>query len=340
MGIKILGTGSFLPEKIVSNEDIARKLDTTDEWIYSHTGIRSRHVASEGESTSTMAAQAARRAMEMAGVSPDEIGLIVVATSTPDYNTFPSTACLVQNLLGCANAGAFDLQAACAGFVYALEQARGFVNFYPERKALVIGAESLTRILDWSDRSSCILFGDGAGAVVLGNDEASGIAGVKTKATTIIGADGAGSHFIMRTGGTRKAPEFNEETGVPERMPPVLPELTLQGHDVFAFAVRKLAMVVNNLCEKLGTNAGDLDRVFAHQANSRIIEATARRMKLPLEKFYLNLETTANTSAASIPISLDQAMRGGELRDGMKIVLVGFGAGLTYGGTYMTWPEL
>ena len=340
MGIRILGTGSFLPEKVVTNVDIAKKLKTTDEWIYSHTGIRSRHVAGEGESTSTMAAEAARRALEAAGVKPEEIGLIVVATSTPDYNTFPSTACLVQNLLGCVNAGAFDLQAACAGFVYALEQARGYVNFYPERKALVIGAESLTRILDWSDRSSCILFGDGAGAVVLGNDEASGVAGVKTKATTIMGADGAGSHFIMRTGGTRRAPEFSPETGVPEKMVPVLPELTLQGHDVFAFAVRKLAHVVSELCTKLGTNPGELDRVFAHQANSRIIEATARRMKLPLSKFYLNLDTTANTSAASIPISLDQAVRGGELVDGMKIVLVGFGAGLTYGGTYMTWPEL
>ncbi|MCR5414390.1 MAG: ketoacyl-ACP synthase III [Kiritimatiellae bacterium] len=340
MGIRILGTGSYLPPKVVTNDDIAHSLDTSDEWIYSHTGIHSRHVAGDGESTSSMAAEAARKAMEAAGVQPEEIGLIVVATSTPDYNPFPSTACLVQGLLGCVNAGAFDLQAACAGFVYALEQARGFVNFYPGKKALVIGAETLTRILDWSDRSSCILFGDGAGAVVLGNDEPPGVASLKTKAHTLLGADGNGSGFIQRTGGTRMALPINADTGVPLKAAPVLPELTLQGHDVFAFAVRTLSKVSRDLCELLGTKPEELDRVFAHQANGRIIEAVARRMKLPLEKFWLNLETTANTSAASIPISLDQAVRAGELKDGMKIVMVGFGAGLTYAGTYCTWPNL
>ena len=203
MGIRILGTGSYLPPKVVTNDDIAAALDTSDEWIYSHTGIHARHVAEEGETTSTMAAKAAKAALEMAGVAPEEIGLIVLATSTPDYAPFPSTACIVQDMLGCVNAGAFDLQAACAGFIYALEQARGFVNFYPDKKALVIGAECLTRILDWSDRSSCILFGDGAGAVVLGNDEAPGVASTKTLAHTILGADGKGQDFIKRTGGTR-----------------------------------------------------------------------------------------------------------------------------------------
>ncbi len=340
MGIKILGTGSYLPPKVVTNGDIAASLDTSDEWIFSHTGIHARHVAGEGETTSSMAAEAARKALEMSGVKPEEIGLIVVATSSPDYGTFPSTACIVQDLLGCVNAGAFDLQAACAGFVYALEQARGFVNFYPDKKAIVIGAECLTRILDWTDRSSCILFGDGAGAVVLGNDEGPGMASAKTTAHTILGADGKGQAFIMRTGGTREAPKFDPLTGVPLKGEPQLPQLTLQGHDVFAFAVRKLSKVVGDLCERLGTTPESLDRVFAHQANGRIIEATARRMKLPLSKFWLNLETTANTSAASVPISLDQAVRAGELKDGMRIVLVGFGAGLTYGGTYMTWPNL
>ena len=339
MGIRILGTGSYLPPKVVTNEDIARSLDTTDEWIYSHTGIRSRHVAGEGESTATMAAKAAQAALEASGVTPAEIGLIVVATSTPDYNPFPSTACVVQSLLGCTGAGAFDLQAACAGFVYALEQARGFVNFYPDKKALVIGSESLTRILDWSDRSSCILFGDGAGAVVLGNDEPPGVASLKTKAHTILGADGAGAHFISRTGGCREALPMTD-AGIPAKVAPQPPELVLMGHDVFAFAVRTLSKVARDLCEKLCTTPDELDRVFAHQANGRIIEAVARRMKLPLGKFWLNLETTANTSAASIPISLDQAVRSGELKDGMKIVMVGFGAGLTYGGTYCTWPEL
>ena len=340
MGTKVLGTGSYLPPKVVTNDDIAKSLDTTDEWIYSHTGIHSRHVATEGETTSTMAAKAARLAMEAAGVAPEDIGLIVLATSTPDFNPFPSTACVVQSMLGCVNAGAFDLQAACAGFIYALEQARGFVNFYPERKALVIGAECLTRILDWTDRSSCILFGDGAGAVVIGNDEHAGVAGMTTKATTILGADGNGSHFIMRTGGTRESLQLDPVTGIPAKPQPISPMLTLQGHDVFAFAVRKLAKVVDDLCIRLGTRPDELDRVFAHQANRRIIEATARRMKLPLEKFWLNLETTANTSAASIPISLDQAVRSGALTEGMKIALVGFGSGLTFGGTYCTWPHL
>lgn len=340
MGIKILGTGGYLPPKVVTNDDIAAALDTSDEWIYSHTGIHARHVAEEGETTSTMAAKAAKAALEMAGVQPEEVGLIVLATSTPDYGTFPSTACIVQDLLGCVNAGAYDLQAACAGFIYALEQARGFVNFYPDRKALVIGAECLTRILDWTDRSSCILFGDGAGAVVLGNDEEPGVASTKTTAHTILGADGKGQAFIMRTGGTCNALPLDLLTGMPLKPEPSVPKLTLQGHDVFAFAVRKLSKVVGDLCDKLGTTPDRLDRVFAHQANGRIIEATARRMKLPLEKFWLNLETTANTSAASVPISLDQAVRAGELKDGMEIVLVGFGAGLTYGGTYMTWPNL
>ncbi len=287
-----------------------------------------------------MAAKAARLAMEAAGVAPEDIGLIVLATSTPDFNPFPSTACIVQSMLGCVNAGAFDLQAACAGFIYALEQARGFVNFYPQRKALVIGAECLTRILDWTDRSSCILFGDGAGAVVIGNDESAGVAGMTTKATTILGADGNGSHFILRTGGTRESLPLDPVTGIPGKPQPAVASLTLQGHDVFAFAVRKLAKVVDDLCIHLGTRPDELDRVFAHQANRRIIEATARRMKLPLEKFWLNLETTANTSAASIPISLDQAVRSGALVEGMKIVLVGFGSGLTFGGTYCTWPHL
>ena len=340
MGIRIIGTGSYLPPKVVTNDDIAKSLDTTDEWIFSHTGIHSRHVAEAGESTSTMAAKAARRAMDAAGVKPEEIGLIVLATSTPDYNPFPSTACIVQGILGCIHAGAFDLQAACAGFIYALEQARGFVNFYPDKKALVIGAESLTRILDWSDRSSCILFGDGAGAVVLANDEPPGVASLKTKAHTLLCADGKGAGFISRTGGTKDALPINPDTGVPVKGAPLLPELTLQGHDVFAFAVRTLSKVSRDLCELLGTKPEELDRVFAHQANARIIEATARRMKLPLEKFWLNLDTTANTSAASIPISLDQAVRAGQLADGMKIVMVGFGAGLTFGGTYCVWPEL
>jgi len=336
MGIRVLGTGSYLPARIVTNDDIAADLDTSDEWIFSHTGIHARHVADEGETTSTMAAKAARAAMEMAGVSPEEIGLIVLATSTPDYATFPSTACLVQGLLGCPDTGAYDLQAACAGFIYALEQARGFVTLHPDRKALVIGSECLTRILDWSDRSSCILFGDGAGAVVIGGDGEGG----GPCADTILGSDGSGRHFIQRTGGTMMSLSFDPKSGVPVKSPQCTPVLSLMGHDVFAFAVKTMSRITIDLCRRRGIDPSALDRVFAHQANGRIIEACARRMKLPIEKFWLNLQDTANTSAASIAISLDQAVRSGDLKEGMEVVLVGFGAGLTFGGTLMKWPIL
>lgn len=340
MGIRVIGTGSYLPPKVVTNDDIAKSLDTSDEWIYSHTGIHSRHVAGEGETTSTMGIKAAQAAMDAAGVKPEDVGLIVCATSTPDYNTFPSTACLIQGGLGCTNAGAFDLQAACSGFIYALEQARGFVNVNPDKKAIVVGAETLTRIVDWSDRGSCILFGDGAGAVVLSNDEAPGVAAMKTTAHTLMGADGTGAHFIAREGGTKDPLIWDKLTGLPSRAIPKLHSLVLQGHEVFSFAVKTLSRVCGELCAKVSTLVSDVDIVFAHQANARIIEATARRMKLPLEKFYLNLETTANTSAASIPIALDQAVCRGELLAGMRILMVGFGAGLTYAGTCCTWPEL
>ena len=337
MGIKILGTGSYLPPKVLTNADIATALDTSDEWIFSHTGIHARHIAEEGETTSTMATKAARAALDAAGLAPADVGLIVLATSTPDYNTFPSTACIVQGLLGCTNAGAYDLQAACAGFVYALEQARGWLACNPGQKALVIGSECLTRIVDWTDRSSCILFGDGAGAVVVGSD---GTASAPA-ATTILGADGTGRHFIQRTGGTMASLPLDPQTGIPTAEPQVQRStLSLMGHEVFAFAVKTMSRVTHDLCARKGVETSSLDRVFAHQANGRIIEACARRMKLPLEKFWLNLADTANTSAASIPISLDQAVRAGELRDGMNVVLVGFGAGLTFGGTYLTWPHL
>lgn len=323
MKVRILGTGSFLPAKVVTNDDIAKTLDTSDEWIFTHTGIRSRHVAGEGESTATMAAEAAKSALQSAGVKPEEVGLIILASSTTDFNPLPASACIVQKLTGCINAGAMDLQAACSGFVYAMEMGRGFINCNPFKKVLVIGSETLTRIIDWNDRSSCILFGDGAGAVLLGADESDNTPCV-TK--TILGADGNGSDLIYRAGGTA-SPTDNPS-----------PKMVLSGHAVFAFAVRTLASAVEGVCNQAGVSVESLDRVFAHQANSRIIEATARRMKLPLEKFYLNLETTANTSAASIPIALDQAVRAGELKDGMKLAMCGFGAGLTYGSMYCAWP--
>ncbi len=335
MTFKILGTGSYLPKKVVTNDDLALSLDSSDEWIYSHTGIHSRHMAEADDTTATMAVKAARSALAAANVSPEEIGLIIVATSTPDYSTFPSTACLVQDALGCKEAGAYDLQAACAGFVYALEQGRGWVALHPARKVLVIGAETLSRIVDWNDRASCILFGDGAGAVVIGedgeNDAFPDDGKPAVRCETLLGADGSGYNFIAREGGTRVAP-------APGQVP--IPHLTLQGRPVFNFAVRTMDAVVMKLCVNAGLLPTELDRIFAHQANGRIIEAVARRMDLAIEKFYMNIATIGNTSAASIPISLDEAVKKGELTRGMRICLVGFGAGLTYGGTLMQWPHV
>ena len=336
MGIKVLGTGSYLPRRVITNDDLAKSLDTSDEWIYQHTGIHSRHIAEEGECTSTMSVKAASVALAAAGVKPDEVGLIIVATSTPDYATYPSTAAIVQDALGCPHAGAYELQAACAGFVYALEQARGYVMLHPDQKVVVIGAECLSRVMDWTDRSVCILFGDGAGALVIGSDGDSSA----PVAFSILGADGSGQHFIERNGGTRDALPLDPNTGIPVAPQPIVPKLKLAGHEVFAFAVRTMSKLTEDLCAHFGHEPSALDRVFAHQANGRIIEAVARRMKLPLENFWLNLKTTANTSAASIPISLDQAVRTHRLREGMKIVLVGFGSGLTYGGIYTVWPKL
>jgi len=335
MSLKILGTGSYLPPKVVTNDDLAKSLDTSDEWIFSHTGIHARHMAGADDTTSSMAVKAARAAIESAGVQLDEIGLVIVATSTPDYNTFPSTACLVQHALGCKTAGAYDLQAACAGFVYALEQGRGWAALHPGRKVLVIGSETLTRVVDWNDRASCILFGDGAGAVVVGDapgePPAPSDGRPAVRCETILGADGSGYNFIAREGGTRVAP-------APGQVP--IPHLTLQGRPVFNFAVRTMDSVVMKLCLNAGLTPVELDRIFAHQANGRIIEAVARRMDLSLDKFYMNIAGTGNTSAASIPVTLDEAVRKGELAEGMRICLVGFGAGLTYAGTLMTWPYL
>lgn len=322
MGARITGTGSWLPARIVTNDEIAASLDTSDEWIFSHTGIKTRHIAGPGESTASMSAEAGRAAIAAAGLAPEDIGMVVVATSTPDYATFPSTACMVQNALGCRNAGAFDIQAACAGFIYALEAARGLVEL-SRRPALVIGAETLSRIVDWKDRGTCILFGDGAGAAVVEYSESPSLW------LSTLRADGSGAQYIVREGGTRPGPDGKPIPAAP---------LAMKGRNVYNFAIKALEDVTRSLCAAAGTAPAALDCIFAHQANGRIIEAVARRMDLPLGKFYLNIASTGNTSAASIPVALDQAARGGALRDGMRIVLCGFGAGLTFGGTIMDWP--
>ena len=333
--VRIVGTGSFLPERIVTNEEIAPRLDSTPEWIVSHTGIVSRRVASASESASTMGVEAARAALADAGAAPDEVGMVIVATTTPDYGTFPSTACLVQGALGCVNAAAFDLSAACSGFVYGLEMAKCYLLCHPERKALVIGSETLSRQLDWSDRSYAMLFGDGASAVVLAVEEGAPDA---IPSASLLGADGTGAQMIVRDYGCRRPLCDDPVRETVETMR--VPYLQMDGHAVFTFAVRKLDEVVRALCEKSSLAPESLDLIVAHQANLRILDSVARRMKLPLEKFYLNLAEVGNTSSASIPLCLDKAVREGTLKDGMRIVLAGFGSGLTWAGSLMQWPYL
>lgn len=322
MFVHITGTGSYLPERVVTNDELAAKLDTTDEWIFSHTGIRSRHIGADDESTSSMASKAARAALASAGVAPEELGLIIVATSTSDYQAFPSTACLVQHELGAVNAACFDLQAACTGFIYALEAARGMMRNNP-RPALVIGAEMMSRIVDWTDRNSCILFGDAAGAVVLeaSHDVPGGIW------HSILKADGSGAQLIVREGGARglAAGPWMQHT------------LQMKGRAVFNFAVKVFDDVLCGLLNRSGHTFADLACVIPHQANARIVEAVARRMEVPLETFYMNMETIGNSSAASIPVALDMALASNKIKEGDLIALVGFGAGLTYGGILMSW---
>ena len=324
MFVHITGTGSYLPGRVVTNDELAAKLDTTDEWIYSHTGIRSRHIGAENESASTMAAEAARAALASAGGSAEQIGLIIVASSSSDYHSFPSTACLVQEAIGAKNAAAFDLQAACTGFIYALEAARGMMQFNP-CPTLVIGAEIMSRIVDWSDRNSCILFGDAAGAVVL---EASDVPGGIWH--SILKADGSGAQLIYREGGARGL-----ATG-----PWMQHTLQMKGRAVFNFAVKVFDDILTGLLERAGYTFKDLACVIPHQANARIVEAVARRMDVPLERFFMNMETTGNTSAASIPVALDAAVRSGKVKNDDLLAMVGFGAGLTYGGILMRWRGL
>lgn len=333
--VRVIGTGSYLPDRVVTNGEIASRIDSTPEWIFSHTGIESRHVAGPTESASALAYVAASRALRRAGVRAEEVGMIILATTTPDYGGYPSTACLVQHALGCVNAAAFDISAACSGFVYALELAKCHLLCHPDGKALVVGTEVLSRQLDWSDRTCAMLFGDGAGAAVLEAVEVPEPVGFTA---SVLGADGSGAQAIVRDSGNRRPLCADPVHETVATMP--VPYLRMDGHEVFAFAVRKLDEVVQALCARAGVGLASVDRIFAHQANIRILEAVARRMKLPLEKFYINLRNIGNTSSASIPICLDQALGEGELREGMRIALAGFGSGLTWAGELMAWPYL
>jgi len=308
---RILGTGSYLPKKILTNKDIEEIVDTTDEWIFDRTGIRQRHVVVEGETCSDLAVAAARAAMEAAGVEPSEIDLIVLATTTPDQ-IFPSTACIIQPRLGIKGVPAFDVQAVCAGFVYALSVADQYIRTGSAKRALVIGADTMSRLLDWQDRSTCILFADGAGAVVLGAAEEPGII------STHISADGAYKDLLQ-------VPKGIGRGGCED------PYLEMRGNEVFRWAVSTLGRIVEETLEANGMTKSDIDWLVPHQANIRIIQATARRLDLPMEQVVVTVADHGNTSAASIPLALDTAVRDGRIQRGQTILMEGFGGGFTWG---------
>ncbi|HNC52676.1 MAG TPA: beta-ketoacyl-ACP synthase III [Accumulibacter sp.] len=314
---RITGIGSFLPGQAVTNDDLARRgIETSDEWITSRTGIRCRHLAENGETSSDLGLEASRRALNAAGLQASDVDLIIVATSTPDF-IFPSTACLLQSKLGNSGATAFDVQAVCSGFVYALTIADKFLRSGSHRRALVVGAEVFSRILDWSDRTTCVLFGDGAGAVVLEAGDQQGIL------ATALHADGA-HHGILSVPGSVSGGKVTGD-----------PFLRMDGQAVFKFAVRVLAEVGEECCQAAGIGTADVDWLIPHQANIRILEATAKRMKLPMGKVVVTVDRHGNTSAASVPLALDEAVRERRIQAGQKILLEGVGGGFTWGAVLL-----
>jgi len=332
----IVGWGSFLPDRVLSNDDIAKIVDTSDEWIYTRTGIRQRRIAGENETTATMAFEAAARALAVADLPPSQLELIIVATSTPEY-IFPSTASRVQDYLGASRAGAFDLGAACSGFVYALNMAAQAIATGSVRNAVVIGAETMSRVLDWTDRSTCILFGDGAGAVVL---KGSSIPGGLLAST--MRSDGSGGNLL-------RLPAVYHNP-VPTLGPEFLGNghkqntIAMNGRQIFRFASHVVNSSIQEVVKKAGLTMDDVDLIIPHQANTRIIDHVAKKMKIPREKFFSNVERTGNTSAASIPLALCDAVEMGLLRPDNNVVFVGFGGGLTWASVALKWdvtpPEI
>ncbi|MCD8364642.1 MAG: ketoacyl-ACP synthase III [Clostridiales bacterium] len=320
MRAQIIGTGSCLPEKIVTNDFLSTIVDTSDEWISSRTGIRKRHISVE-ETTVSLSTEAARRAVEMAGVAAEEIDLIIVATCTAD-TLVPSTACLVQNEIGAVNATAFDLNAACAGFVFAMTVVDSMMQAGTCRTALVIGAETLSRIVDWKDRSTCVIFADGAGAAVVRAAEGSVLG-------SMTGSDGS------RGGTIYVKSRENYNPFVPEQKP--MDFLYMDGGEVFKFAVRKIPEAIQETLDAAGLQADDIDWFLLHQANARINQSIAKRLKISMEKVPENVDHIGNTSGGSVPILLDEVNRKGLLKSGDKVVLAGFGAGLTWGVMILEW---
>ncbi len=324
----ILGTGSYLPERIVSNDEMAQIVDTSDEWIQARTGIRKRRFAAEGENTSHLATAAARRAIEDAAIDPSEIDLILVATMTPDM-PFPSTACLVQSQLDLPQCTAFDIQAACTGFVYGLNIAASMLQSGNFNKALVIGAEKLSGILDFEDRTTCVLFGDGAGAAVLGRSDTPGVGIIGG----IGGADGSNPEVLCQPGGGSAIPPSHDSLDQRRHF------LKMNGKEIFKQAVRVMGQASTDLLEKTGLAPTDLNLIIPHQANLRIIDSLTKRLNVPGDSVFINLQDYGNTSAASVGIALDEARRAGRIQPGAHILLVAFGAGLTWGASMLKWQE-
>lgn len=313
---RILGTGSFLPEKVLTNFDLEQIVETSDEWIRERTGIRKRHIVSEGETCCDLAEAAARRALDAAGFTPADIDLIIVATTTPDQ-VFPSTACLLQHRLDIHGCPAFDVQAVCTGFVYALAVADKFIRTGAARCALVVGAETLSRILNWQDRATCVLFGDGAGAVVLGAADTPGII------STHLHADGAYADLLQVPRGIGSGSCSSD------------PYMEMKGNEVFKMAVTTLGRIVDETLEANGLAKSDIDWLIPHQANIRIIQATARKLDLPMEQVVVTVGEHGNTSAASIPLALDTAVREGRIRRGETLLMEAFGGGFTWGSVLL-----
>ncbi|WP_301885640.1 beta-ketoacyl-ACP synthase III [Neisseria uirgultaei] len=316
---KISGTGSYLPVNRVSNDDLAQKVDTSDEWITARTGIKFRHIAAENEKTSDLAAEAARRALDTAGLNGSEIDLIIVATATPDMQ-FPSTATIVQQKLGIDNGcPAFDVQAVCAGFMYALTTANAYIKSGMAKNALVIGAETFSRIVDWNDRTTCVLFGDGAGAVVLSASDEPGIIHAKLK------ADGNYLNLLNAPGKIADGQICGS------------PYITMDGPGVFKFAVKMLAKIADEVISEAGYTAEQIDWIVPHQANRRIIESTAKHLGLSMDKVILTVQDHGNTSAASIPLALDAGIRSGQIKRGQNLLLEGIGGGFAWGAVLMEY---
>ncbi len=325
MKAEIRSIGAYLPERRMANEEFTKFIDTSDEWIVSHTGIKYRHIATKEQAASDLALIAAKKAIKRANIKPEEIDLIIVATVSPDYHGFPSTACILQDKLGAVNAGALDVTAACTGFIYGLEIAKNFIIGDAYKNILVVATEVLSKIMNWKDRNTSVLFGDGAGAAIV--TESTGTSRI---GKALLRSDGSGAEFLKVPAGGSRNP-YNNDTKEEDIY------LYMDGQPVYKFAVRVITEILQELLEKNNLSIDDIAYVVPHQANIRIIKAAAKRLAIPFDKFFINMDEVANTSAASIPLALNEMYEKNLLKKGDLILMAAFGGGLTYGGNLCYW---